>query len=363
MIMVDRVSVFIIAEAGVNHNGSVERAFEMIDCALAAGADAVKFQTFRAKNLVTRSATKAAYQTRNLGSDESQFEMIQKLQLDDQAHKVIAERCAKKGIQFLSSPFDLESLAFLVHDLNMGVVKIPSGEITNAPLLLAASRMGKSIILSTGMSTLEDVAMALGVLAFGYSNSDEPPSLEVFQRAYQSPDSRQIVGERVTLLQCTTDYPVSFGEINLRVMETLRRTFEVSVGLSDHSRGMEVPIAAVAMGAAMVEKHFTLDRNLPGPDHKASLEPSELKAMIHSIRNVEQALGSSAKTPTASELQNLPIVRKSLVASCAIKKGEPFTSINLTSKRPGNGISPMHYWNWLGKAADRDYAPDELIGP
>lgn len=353
--------IYIIAEAGVNHNGSPQRAVEMVDAAAAAGVDAVKFQSFVADKLVSRQAPKAEYQQQTTGVAESQLEMIKKLELDAKAHIALVEHCAKRGVDFLSTPFDLESLDLLAGRLNVSLLKIPSGEITNSLLLLKIALTGKPVILSTGMSTLGEVEAALGVLAFGYGRSRERPSAAAFDQAYCSPAGQELLRQKVSLLHCTTEYPAPFGEVNLRAMDSLRTAFGLKVGFSDHTPGIAVPIAAVACGAAIIEKHFTLDRSLPGPDHRASLEPGELKAMVEGIRQVEAALGNGLKLPTAAEAKNKPVARKSLVAARPIKKGERFTEDNLTAKRPGTGISPLYYWDWLGKAADRDYDQDEKV--
>ena len=353
--------VYVIAEAGVNHNGSIEQAKRLVDVAAEAGADAVKFQTFKADKLVSRAARKADYQVANMGTSESQHEMIKKLELDDAAHEVLIQHCKLRGIEFLSTPFDLESLDLLARTFDLSRIKLPSGDITNAPLLLAAARTGKPAILSTGMSTLGEIETALAVLAFGYTEADAPPSLAAFQGAYGSAAGQKALQDKLTLLHCTTEYPAPFAEVNLRAMATLRDAFGLRVGYSDHTPGIAIPVAAVALGAVLIEKHFTLDRNLPGPDHKASLEPEELRQMMQSIREVETALGSAIKQPAASELRNRPVARKSLVAACDIAKGQLFTPENLAIKRPGDGISPIHYWDWLGKTAERDYQQDDKV--
>lgn len=353
--------VLVIAEAGVNHNGSLARARELVDAARAAGADAVKFQSFRAELLVSRSSPKAAYQQSGTPAGESQLEMLRRLELGEDEHRALIDHCAGVGIRFLSSPFDLPSLDLLVGRLGVSWVKIASGQITNAPLLLAAARARVPVILSTGMSTLEDVEAALGVLAFGYGPAGESPSRAAFLRALARPKGREHLADRVTLLHCTTEYPAPFAEVNLRAMDTMREAFALPVGLSDHTPGIAIPLAAVARGATVIEKHFTLDRGLPGPDHKASLEPGELKAMVEGIRQVEVALGDGRKVPAASELGNRAVARQSLVAAAAIKCGERFNEANLGFKRPGTGVSPLFYWDVLGTAATRDYAPDETI--
>jgi N-acetylneuraminate synthase len=353
------MKIFVIAEAGVNHNGSLPRARELIEVAAAAGADAVKFQTFRAEKVITNYAPKADYQTKTTGVDESQQEMLRRLELDASVHGKLCAHCRDNKIEFMSTPFDLESVDLLVK-LGVARLKIPSGEITNAPLLLKIARTGRPVIMSTGMATLAEVETALGVLAFGFLNR-EGPSILGFQEAFGAEEGQRLLQEKVTLLHCTTEYPAPFADVNLRAMDTLAASFGLRVGYSDHTPGMAVAIAAAARGAAMVEKHFTLDKNLPGPDHQASLEPEELKAMIRSIREVEAALGSPRKSPAPCELKNRQIARKSLVAARAIRQGERFSEENLTCKRPGAGISPLHYWEWLGKMAVRDYLPDEVL--
>lgn len=353
--------VYIIAEAGVNHNGSVEMALEMIDVAARVGADAVKFQTFKTEKVMSRFAPKADYQKQTTGAEESQFEMVKKLELDEAAHRLLIRRCEERGIQFLSTPFDIGSVSLLAQSLKVPRLKIPSGEITNAPLVLAVARTGLPVILSTGMSTLADVENALGVLAFGYTDPDAAPSPQGFADAYASPAGQAALKEKVVLLHCTTEYPAAYSDVNLNVMNTMRAAFSLPVGLSDHTPGIAVSVGAVAMGAQMIEKHFTLDQNLPGPDHQASLEPDQLKELVDSIRQVEKALGSSIKVPAGGEVKNMPIARKSLVAATAIKAGEAFTPENLTVKRPGTGVSPFMYWEYLGKTAGKDYNEDDVI--
>ena len=353
--------VFIIAEAGVNHNGSLDMALKLIDAAAEAGVNAVKFQTFKAEKVVSRFASKAEYQTRNTGTAESQLDMVKKLELNEEQHMVLVEHCLEQGIEFMSTPFDLDSVDFLANVVNVSRLKIPSGEITNGLILLKFALTGKPLILSTGMSTLDEVKMALGVLAFGFINSGEKPSLQAFKEAYLSNEGQTFLKNKVSLLHCTTEYPAPFDEVNLKAMDTLRDKFSLPVGYSDHTMGITVPIAAVARGAVIIEKHFTLDRNLTGPDHKASLEPAELKQMVSSIRQIELALGNGIKQPTASELNNMAVARKSLVATREIKQGELFTEDNIAAKRPGNGLSPICYWDVLGKAAPQDYSIDEMV--
>ena len=353
-------SVYIIAEAGVNHNGSLNMALQLVDLAAESGADAVKFQTFKAEKCISIAAPKAEYQIQTTDFLESQLEMIKKLELDEQAHRLLIERCNLRGIEFLSTPFDLDSLDLLVHIFDLPVIKIPSGEITNAPLLLKIAQTDKPVILSTGMSTLGEIEDALGVLAFGYLGKGNP-SIAGFRETYCSAEGLATLQEKVTLLHCTTEYPAPIGDVNLKVMDTLMSAFGLPVGYSDHTEGIAVPIAAVARGAVVIEKHFTLDRTLPGPDHKASLEPSELKQMVAAIRVVEQALGAGRKHPTPSEMKNMSVARKSLVADRSITVGEAFTAENLAVKRPGNGLSPMQYWDSIGTVAQRAYEKDELI--
>lgn len=357
------MSVFVIAEAGVNHNGSLDRAMELIDAAAAARADAVKFQTFRASAIVSHHARKAAYQERTTGADESQLDMIKRLELSEADHRALTAHAQGAGIEFLSTPFDEQSLDMLVCELKLRTIKIASGEITNAPLLLRIAQSGCRIILSTGMSTLAEVEAALGVLAFGMLPPSGAPSPKAFKQAFASQRGLELLRERVMLLHCTTEYPAAVGEVNLLAMETMRNAFDLPVGYSDHTEGIHIAIAAVAQGACTIEKHFTLSRALPGPDHKASLEPGELTAMVAAIRDVEAALGNGVKQPSPTEIRNRAVVRKSLVAARDIASGEALTAEALTCKRPGGGISPMHYWEWLGRPAQRSYAADELIEP
>lgn len=350
---------FIIAEAGVNHNGNIKLALQLIDAAKNAGADAVKFQTFHTEDCISVNAEKADYQKTVI--HESQYDMIKKLELSPENHTILVDYCAKKKIQFMSTAFDLLSVDLLMN-YNLPVFKIASGEITNAPLLLKTARTQKSIILSTGMSTLADIEVALSILAFGYLNMENTrPSLNDFVETYYSDNGQQILKEKVSLLHCTTEYPAPFSEVNLNVLDTMRYAFGLPVGYSDHTQGIEISIAAVAKGAAIIEKHFTLDRNLPGPDHYASLEPNELKTMVMAIRHVEQSLGNGQKIPSKSELKNRHIVRKSLVATLPIQNGEIFTEKNMGIKRPGIGLSALQYWDLLGKQSHRSYVTDELI--
>lgn len=357
------MGTYIIAEAGVNHNGSLDLALRLVDVAASAGADAVKFQTFRADLLSTRDAPKAEYQRQTTASQETQYDMLRRLELSLEDHLALAEHCRSQGIDFLSSPFDQGSVDLLVGPLGLKRIKIPSGEIVNGPLLLHVARSGADIILSTGMSTLSEIETALAVLSFGFVGGDETPSWEGFWEAYFSQEGRAALEHKVVLLHCTSEYPAPFADVNLRAMDTLQAAFGLPVGLSDHTEGIAVSIAAVARGAVVVEKHVTLDKGLPGPDHKASLDPEELTVLVRSIRQVEKALGAAWKGPFPSELPNRTAARKSLVARIPIAKGEVFTSDNLTCKRPGGGLSPMLYWDLLGRPADRDYAQDEVITP
>lgn len=356
------MKTYVIAEAGVNHNGSLDLARQLIDAAAEAGADAVKFQTFRADSLVTEAAPKAAYQRETTDAAESQYAMLKALELSEADHDALVAHCQERAIQFLSTAFDEDSLDFLVERYDLPRVKMPSGEITNGPLLLCAARTGRPVILSTGMSTLGEVEQALGVLAFGYTAAlKAKPGTEAFAHAYASDEGQAAVRERVTVLHCTTAYPTPFEAVNLRAMDTLRSAFGVRVGYSDHTTGIAVPVAAVARGAELIEKHFTLDRSMPGPDHRASLEPDELGAMVRSIREVEAALGSSIKAPTAEEMENQQVVRKSLVARTPITVGESLTDTNLAVRRPGTGLSPMRYWDVVGTATQQAYAPGDAI--
>lgn len=330
--------VFIIAEVGVNHNGDINIAKRLIDEAVRAGADAVKFQTFKAELCISKNAKKADYQAKNTGdADGSQLEMVKKLELDEKTHDELIAYAKSKNIEFLSTPFDLPSVDLLV-EKGLKIIKIPSGEITNLPYLQKIGALGLKIILSTGMANLGEIEKALEILINKGTKKDN-----------------------ITVLHANTEYPTPFFDVNLKAMKTIKKAFGVSVGYSDHTKGIEVPMAAVALGASVIEKHFTLDRNLPGPDHKASLEPDELRAMVSAIRNIELALGSGIKAPSKSESKNINIARKSIVASRAIKKGEIFSENNLAIKRPGLGISPMRYNEVLGRVASRDFSADELI--
>lgn len=353
--------VFIIAEAGVNHNGSLDMALQLVDAAFEAGADAVKFQTFKAEKLVTMAAKKAEYQQKTTGSTESQYAMLKRLELSVEAHHRIREHCDRSGIRFMSTAFDEDSLEFLVNVMGVKRLKIPSGEITNGPLLLAHAQTGCDLIVSTGMATLGEIEEALGVIAFGLLDNNATPSKEAFRQAYQSAGGRRLLQEKVTLLHCSTEYPAPLEDINLRAMQTMKSAFGLQVGYSDHSQGITVPVVAAALGATIIEKHFTLDKTLEGPDHKASLDPAELREMVASVRATGLVMGDGIKGPRGAEVSNLSVARKSLIASATIQKGELFSKGNLGIKRPGEGMNPFLYWQLLGKPASRDYAPDELI--
>lgn len=357
-------TTFVIAEAGVNHNGSFKLAKQLIDLAADSGADAVKFQTFHVEDLVSASAPKALYQKITTSIEESQYDMLKQLQLSEKEQIALYDYCQERRVIFLSSPFDFRSVDFLTHELNLPYIKIASGEITNIPLLIKIAKTRKEIILSTGMSSLGEIEVALGALAFGYLHQSKEiyPSAHLCEEAYYSIQGQEILQKKVSLLHCTSDYPALFEEVNLRAIDTLHQAFGLRIGYSDHTPGIVVSIAAVACGAQIIEKHFTLDKSLSGPDHQASLDPQELKAMITGIRQVELALGKSKKIPTKSELKTKLVARKSLVALKKISKGETFTQDNLGCKRPGDGISPKYFSSVLNKCAERDYEKDELIG-
>ena len=328
----------IIAEAGVNHNGDIAKAKALIDKGAEAGVDYVKFQTFKARNLVTKQAKRAAYQDKNTQNNDSQYEMLKKLELSQDVHKELIDYCSKKGVQFLSTGFDFESLEFLA-GLGITIAKIPSGEITNLPYLRKVATLFPEVILSTGMANITEIKDAVKVLTDNGVSKD-----------------------KITVLHCNTEYPTPMEDVNLKAMLHIQQEVGVAIGYSDHTLGIEVPIAAVALGATVIEKHFTLDKTLPGPDHKASLEPEELKTMVIAIRNIEKAVGGSGiKEVSASEAKNKPIVRKSIVAAKKILKGEPFTIENLTVKRPATGISPMQWDNLIGKTAKKNFQEDDLI--
>ena len=328
----------IIAEAGVNHNGSIQIAKKLVDAAVEAGVDIIKFQTFKADKLVSKDAKKAKYRLQKNGeSNDSQYDMLKKLELSHEDHQTLIAYCKEKGIRFWSTAFDFDSIDYL-HSLGLNLWKIPSGEITNYPFIRKIAKYRENVIMSTGMCVGEDIHKAINVLnEFGVGK------------------------DQITVLHCNTQYPTPFEDVNLKAMLTIKKDFDVNVGYSDHTRGIEVPIAAVALGASVIEKHFTLDRNLPGPDHKASLEPAELKVMVGAIRNIEKVLGDGEKKVTVSERANITVARKSIVAACPIKKGELLTEDNITVKRPGTGISPMRWNEVIGTAATKDYSEEEQI--
>ena len=328
---------FIIAEAGVNHNGSLAIAKKLIDKAKKAGADAVKFQSFKASSLISKKAEKADYQKKLTARNESQYEMVKKLELDETSHIELINYCKRKKIKFLSSPFDLDSID-LLNKLGLEIFKIPSGEITNLPYLRKIGKLNKQIILYTGMSNLGEIEDALNILIENGTKKN-----------------------KIIVLHCNTEYPTPYEDVNLKAMVTIKNAFDIEVGYSDHTSGIEIPIAAAALGAVVIEKHFTLDKNMEGPDHKASLEPNELKMMVEAIRNIEKALGNGIKKPSHSELKNINIVRKSMVAIKKIKKGEKFDNNNLGIKRPGNGISPIRWDEIIGKRAKKNFQIDDLI--
>jgi N,N'-diacetyllegionaminate synthase len=331
------MKTFIIAEAGVNHNGSIKLAKKLIDIAVEAKADAVKFQTFKTENVVLKNTQKAEYQKETTNSSESQFDMIKRLEIDIDTHKELIEYCKSKDIMFLSTPFDIDSI-HLLNELELKIFKIPSGEITNLPYLRAIGKLNKKVILSTGMANIDEIAEALDVLI-----------------------SAGTIKENITILHANTMYPTPMEDVNLNAMLTIANRFEIAYGYSDHTLGIEVDIAAVAMGASIIEKHFTIDNSMEGPDHKASLEPNELKAMVCAIRNIEKAMGNGIKEPSKSESVNIETIRKSIVAKKSIKKGDLFTEENLTTKRPGSGTSPMKWDSLIGKESTKDYQEDELI--
>lgn len=355
------MSVFVIAEAGVNHNGSFDLAKKLVDVAKQAKADAVKFQTFRADSLVTRSGKQADYQIENTGKVESQQDMIRRLELSFDDFRELQTYCEKVGILFLSTAFDLDSLKFLAQDLKIPKIKIPSGEATNAGYLLEVAKLRRPIYFSTGMCTLAEIRDALGVLAFGLLGLTQTPNQKAFKEALDSPGATEVLRKFVTLLHCVTEYPAPLESTNLKAMDLLKKTFGLDVGFSDHSLGLTATVAAVARGACVVEKHFTLDKSMEGPDHKASLNPQELIQLVTEIRNVERCLGVEVKAPSPEELKNLAVARRSLVALRAIRAGEKFSEDNLTVKRPGTGVSAMEYFDWLNRSAKKNYEPDDIL--
>lgn len=355
------MSVYVIAEAGVNHNGDKDLAIQLIDVAAAAGANAVKFQTFDAAALATKDAPKATYQKETTGTSETQFEMLKRLELPQDWHFELRDYCATKNMDFLSAAFDSSSLKFLVEKIGMKTIKVPSGEITNGPFLLEIAKTGRNIILSTGMSTINDIRCALGVLAFGLTPQDTQPTMQAFEDSFASTTGQLALKDNVSILQCTSAYPTPLDEANIRVISTLKDTFGLRTGFSDHTEGTLASPAAVALGAEIIEKHFTLDRALPGPDHKASLEPDELGRMISDIRDVERSLGNGIKKPQPSEIDTANVARKSLFTTRIIAKGEVFSEDSLVAQRPGNGVSPMQFWDQIGIVAQRQFRPGEKL--
>jgi N-acetylneuraminate synthase len=352
-------NTFIIAEAGVNHNGSLNLAKQLVDAAVNAGADSVKFQTFKAESLVTKLAMQAEYQTVNTGVEESQYDMLKRLELSFDDFIELKQYADSKSIEFMTTAFDHESLNFIVNDLGVKRLKIPSGDITNGPLILEHAKYKLPIILSTGMSTLSEIETALGVIAFALLGKKNP-SLKAFQDAYYSTEGQALLKDYVTVLHCTSQYPAPYAEINLKCIKTFRDTFGLASGYSDHTKGIAIPVAAAALGACVIEKHFTLDKSMQGPDHKASLDPVELQHMVASIRHVEMAMGDGVKKPTASELKTREVARKSIVVASRIYEGQSFNS-RIIVKRPGTGISPMRYWEIEERKATRAQNEGDLV--
>ena len=355
-----RPRTLIIAEAGVNHSGSLETALALVDAAADAGADIVKFQTFNANSMAGRAARKADYQQRTTDAGESQLAMLQRLELPQSAHHPLIARAKQRGIEFLSTPFDPKSLEFLL-SLKLPRIKIGSGDLTNAPLLHELARAGATLILSTGMATLGEVEEALGVLAHGYGGSNDAPGIAAFRAAWRDPAARARLEEKVSLLHCTTEYPCPPEDVNLAAMQAMRAAFKLPVGYSDHTDGFEISLAAVALGATIIEKHLTLDRNAEGPDHAASLEPDDFSRMVSAIRNIEGAIGDGVKTPKNSEIKNIPIARKSIVAARPLNAGDVIGAADITTKRPGSGRSPIEYWSLIGTTAGRTYDTDDPL--
>lgn len=353
----------IIAEAGVNHNGSLKMAEELVQVAIDSKVDIVKFQTFTADSIVTQSAQKAEYQKVTTGSGESQYDMLKRLELSHENHFELARLCEGTGVEFLSTAFDEQSISFLVNEVGIKRIKIPSGEITNAPLLLHMARFKLPIIMSTGMATLAEIEQALGVLAFGLlERGRSKPSPAAFLEAYASDEGYAALAQHVTILQCTSEYPTQAANANLGLMPLLGQVFGLPFGYSDHTEGTAVSIAARTLGASIIEKHFTLDKNLPGPDHLASLDSRELGELVTGVRSVEAALGGIRKVPTKNEMQNRVAARRSLVAAQDIGKGEKFSASNLTLKRPGSGASPYLYWQFLDRSSRKELRQDQMIG-
>ncbi len=355
-----RPRTLIIAEAGVNHSGSLETALALVDAAADAGADIVKFQTFNANSMTGRAARKADYQQRTTDAGESQLAMLQRLELPQSAHHPLIARAKTRGIEFLSTPFDPKSLEFLL-SLKLPRIKIGSGDLTNAPLLHELAKAGATVILSTGMATLGEVEEALGVLAHGYGGANDAPGIAAFRAAWRDPSARARLEEKVSLLHCTTEYPCPPEDVNLAAMQAMRAAFKLPVGYSDHTDGFEISLAAVALGATIIEKHLTLDRNAEGPDHAASLEPGDFSRMVSAIRNIEGAIGDGVKTPKNSEIKNIPVARKSIVAARPLQAGDVIGAADMTTKRPGSGRSPIEYWSLIGTTAARPYDTDDPL--
>lgn len=354
------MGVFVIAEAGVNHNGDLDMANALVEAAAHAGADAVKFQTFRADAVASSAAHKAVYQTETTDPGDTHVDVLKKLELPQDWHHELKRHAQDRGLVFMSTAFDRASLDFLVESVGIDRIKIPSGELTNGPLLLAAAQTGLPSIVSTGMANMDEITQALGVLACGYIGM-KATGPGAFEEAYASADGKRLLAKNVMLLHCTTEYPAPFEDIDLKAMRTLASGFGLPVGMSDHSAGITVPIAAAALGAEVVEKHFTMDVTLPGPDHRASLDPTDLSKMVASIREVEAALGHGVKKPKPSEQANMAVARRSLVALQPMEAGEVFTESNLGALRPGGGISPMRYWDFLGTRATRSMSAGEAL--
>lgn len=353
------MKTFIIAEAGVNHNGSVEIAKQLIDEAKKAEVDAIKFQSFKGKNIIRKGTQKADYQKQQTGNDEDQLSMVSKLELSEDDHHQIFQYAREKNIEVISTPFDLESVD-LLEKLEVHRYKIPSGEITNPLLLFKVAKTQKPIILSTGMATIGEIERALSILSYGLGGDSEP-TLNRCIEFYGTEKAQNLLKEYVTILHCTTQYPAPIDEVNLNVIGSLKSAFDLNIGYSDHTEGIGVSLAAVALGGKMIEKHFTLDRKMPGPDHSASIEPGELCELVKEIRRVEGSLGRSQKLPTPSEVKNIPIVRRSIVAKKSIVEGEELTLENLTLKRPGTGLDPMKIWELIGQKAKKNYQEDDFI--
>ena len=357
-------NIYFIAEAGVNHNGNFNLALKLVDIAVDAGADAVKFQTFKSENLASKLAAKANYQKKTTNINQTQLEMLKSLELKDKDYFKLKNYCKLKKIDFLTTAFDEDSLMFITKKLKVKTLKIPSGEITNGPLLLAHGLTGLDIILSTGMSSIKEIRDALGVIVFGYINRNKKkitPSKKSFMHALNSKEGKNLLKKKITILHCTTEYPAPIEDINLNAIFDIANNFDTSIGYSDHSSGELVSLVAASMGVKLIEKHFTLNKNMSGPDHKASLNPVELKKLIIKIRKIEKIKGLNIKKAYKSEIKNISIARKSLIAGKDIKFGNMFTKINLTSKRPGTGKSPMNYWHYIGKKSKKNYKKDEVI--